>query len=333
MKHVFIINPTAGKVDAAQTLPPQIHAAQQKLGITTEIQVTQHAGHATQLALDAARQGPVRLYACGGDGTLNEVLCGVAGLPGVEVGHIPCGSGNDMIRNYGEAAAFLDLERMLQGEAHTIDLIRVNGRVAASICAAGLDAKVAYNIPVFRRLPFCGGSAAYDLAVLKCLLGKLGCHLRVESDAGSFEGDYLLTAIGNGSYYGGGYHSLPGALTDDGLLNVILVKKIPLLRIPPILKRYKLGTHFTPSGQIAPDLQGMIETFAARKVTVTSEQPFYYTLDGECGMDRTLTTEILPGAAHFILPKGMAFPQKAAPAAATAAAGGAAMPFSATVSG
>ncbi len=303
LKHVFIINPKAGKTNAGQTLPPLIRAAQKKLGVDVEIVQTQHRGHAIELAGKYAQAGPVRLYACGGDGTLNEVLCGAYEHPGVEVGHIPCGSGNDMIRNYGKAAEFLNIENMMIGAAHTIDLLRVNGRVAASICAAGLDAKVAYNIPKFRRIPFCGGSTAYTLAVVKCLLGKQGYHMTVESETGKFEGNYLLTAIGNGSYYGGGYCSLPGAKTDDGLLNVVLVNKIPLLRIAKVLGRYKAGTHFTPQGTVAPDLADIVTSFATKKITIKCDSEFYYTIDGECEPSRHITVEILPGAAQFILPK------------------------------
>ncbi len=305
LKHVFIINPTAGKTNAAETLPALIHTAAEKLQLDTEIVLTNHRGHATQIAQSYAEQGPVRLYACGGDGTLNEVLCGAYRHPGVEVGHIPCGSGNDMIRNYGKAEAFRDIENMMLGGVHTIDLLRVNGRVAASICAAGLDAKVAYEIPKFRRLPFCGGSTAYTLAVFKCLLGKLGYHMTVESDAGRFEGDYLLTAVGNGSYYGGGYRSLPGARTDDGLLNVVLVNKISLPRIAKVLGRYKAGTHFTPDGQVAPDLKDIVTAFATRSISISCDSDFYYTIDGECEPSRHIQIDILPGAVQFILPKGM----------------------------
>lgn len=306
MKYLFIINPVAGKSNSEQTLVPRIQAAAKSLGIQAEIEHTQFSGHAIQLAKQAAQSGePIRLYACGGDGTLNEVLCGAYTYPNAEVGHIPCGSGNDMIRNYGNAQEFLDLENMLTGESKIIDLIEVNGRAAASICAAGLDAKVAYNIPLFRRIPLCGGSMAYDLSVLKCLMGKLGYHMTVECEEAREEGDYLLVAIGNGSYYGGGYHSVPGAETDDGLLNVVLVKKMSLLRIAPILNRYKAGTHFAGDGTIAEDLQDVISTFATKEITLSCDKEFYYTIDGECAATKKIKVKVLPAAARFILPKGL----------------------------
>ncbi len=307
MKHVFIVNPKAGKANAGESLIPHIREAQQKLGADVEILRSEYAGHTVELARAAAQNSPVRLYACGGDGTLNEVLRGVheAGCPvdAVEIGHIPCGSGNDMIRNFGPAETYLDIAAMMTAGSRVIDLIEANGRVAASICAAGLDAKVAYNIPIFRRLPLCGGSMAYDLAVLKCLVGKLDYHLTVESDGKIFEDDFLLTAVGNGSYYGGGYFALPNAMVDDGLLDVILVKKIPLWRIPAILARYKAGTHFAPDGTVAEDLKDVVISFTAKEIRIHCEKGLYCTADGECTQEKDIVVRILPQAARFIQPQ------------------------------
>lgn len=307
MKHIFIFNPTAGKSNAQNVLIPKIREAQQLLKTDVEIRETKYAGHAIELSRQAAAQDePVRLYACGGDGTLNEVLCGMhEACPTpehVEVGHIPCGSGNDMIRNFGPSEEFLNISAMMTAGSRRIDLIEANNRVAASICAVGLDAKVAYNIPLFRRLPFCGGSMAYDLSVLKVLIGKLDYHMTVECEEGCFEDDFLLAAIGNGSYYGGGYYSLPNALVDDGLLNVILVKKIPLLKIPPILARYKAGTHFAADGTVADDMKDIMISLATKEIRIHCDRGFYCTIDGECIFERDVHVRVLPGAARFILP-------------------------------
>ena len=80
MQHIFIINPTAGKVDASVALIPQIHAAASRAGLHPTIEVTRRAGQARDLAAQYAAGGEeVYLYACGGDGTLNEVAAGAAG--------------------------------------------------------------------------------------------------------------------------------------------------------------------------------------------------------------------------------------------------------------
>ena len=105
MQHIFIINPTAGKVDASVALIPQIHAAASRAGLHPTIEVTRRAGQARDLAAQYAAGGEeVYLYACGGDGTLNEILQGTVGHPNAAIGCVPCGSGNDYVRNFGTQA-------------------------------------------------------------------------------------------------------------------------------------------------------------------------------------------------------------------------------------
>ena len=125
MQHIFIINPTAGKVDASVALIPQIHAAASRAGVRPTIEVTRRAGQARDLAAKYASSAQeVFLYACGGDGTLNEVLQGAAGYDNAAVGCVPCGSGNDYVRNFGTQAQFLDLDAQLAARPFTVDMIR-----------------------------------------------------------------------------------------------------------------------------------------------------------------------------------------------------------------
>ena len=312
MKHIFIINPTAGKTNAAQKLIPKLQQAKEQPGTDLVYYLTEHSGHAIELAKNAVetlQEGEeLRLYACGGDGTLNEVLCGAyhdGPRKNVAVGHIPCGSGNDMLRNFGTAEDFSDITRMIQGSTRTIDLIEANGRLTASICAAGLDAKVTHNLPFFRRLPLCGGSVAYDLSVLVCLFGKMGYHMTAEYENGTFEGEYLLLAIGNGSYYGGGYYCLPQARVDDGVLNAVLVKKMPLMRMVSMLNVYKAGKHIDENGEVVPEYRDVMTILATQKIRISCDRDFYYVLDGEVASARQLDVRVLPNAAQFILPAGL----------------------------
>ena len=164
MRTLFLLNPAAGKQDCTAQLIPQIEAAARRAGLASEevtIHVTEYAGHARQLARAAAQQAaaegvPLRIYTAGGDGTFMEAMTGVQGIPGAAVGCLPYGSGNDFLRTYGTKEEFADLDAQLAGGEVTIDLLQTNLGLSATICAAGLDAQVAYGIPKFRRLPFCG---------------------------------------------------------------------------------------------------------------------------------------------------------------------------------
>ena len=109
MRTLFLLNPTAGKADCTRTLPQQINAAAARAGLAPEeytIQVTNHAGHARELANAAAQQArqsgeELRVYTAGGDGTFNEALTGIYGYANAAVGCLPFGSGNDLSSGKG----------------------------------------------------------------------------------------------------------------------------------------------------------------------------------------------------------------------------------------
>ena len=109
MRTLFLLNPTAGKADCTRTLPQQINAAAARAGLAPEeyaIQVTNHAGHARELANAAAQQArqsgeELRVFTAGGDGTFNEALTGIYGYANAAVGCLPFGSGNDFLRTFG----------------------------------------------------------------------------------------------------------------------------------------------------------------------------------------------------------------------------------------
>ena len=158
MHTLFLLNPTAGKTDCTQQLPQQINAAAAR--------ITTNAGHARELARAAAAGAqqagePLRIFTAGGDGTFNEALTGAYGFAGTAVGCLPYGSGNDFLRTFGTREEFLDLDAQLAGGAVPIDLMQTNLGLSATICAAGLDAQVAYGIPKFCPLwSSCAGTSA-----------------------------------------------------------------------------------------------------------------------------------------------------------------------------
>ena len=304
MRHVFIVNPVSGKADASGTLVPQIIDAAEKLGADYEILLTEYPGHAVELAAEQAEAGEeVRLYACGGDGTFNEVLRGVRGRANAAVGCIPCGSGNDFVRNFGGREPFLDLERMMRGPAVDIDLIQTEKGIATTICSAGLDAQVAYGIPKCRRLPFCGGAMAYNLSIVQSICGPLGHRLRVQADGEVITGEFLMLAICNGKAYGGGYVAAPEANMQDGLLDLVLIRKIGRVAVARVIGGYKKGAHIQ-NGQVAPAYRDIVLFRRVRRVEVEvlDGRPIVVTEDGECEERMGLSACVCPLDARILLP-------------------------------
>lgn len=305
MKHVFIVNPVAGKKNAGKELIPEIIRVASELGLPYEVVLTEAPGHATALAETYAQaEEEVRLYACGGDGTFHEVVQGAWAYHNAAIGCIPCGSGNDFVRNFTHKEDFLNIEAMLKGTAVEMDLVKTPEGYSTSSTSVGLDAQVAMGIDKWRRVPGCGGSASYILSAVQQIMGKLGLHLKVRLDDTELEGEYLLVAACNGKAYGGGFMAAPPARLDDGEMDVLLVKKISRLKIAGVIGSYREGTHLK-DGAVSEKLQGIITYAKAKRVEITAAEGerFAVNVDGETFLRDTMTAEICPKAARIILPE------------------------------
>ena len=237
---------------------------------------------------------------------MNEVFSGAYPYKNAAVGCIPYGSGNDFLRNFGTKEEFLGLTAQLMGEVLDIALFRPEFGVGASIAAAGLDAKIAYDIPRFRRMPLCGGETAYKLSILRNILGKLDRKLKITTDNHTIISDSHQTAVCNGGWYGGGFHAAPECAMDDGLLDGMVVRKIGLARIARVLPLYQKGRHFL-NGEIVPKLRDAIDFHRCRRVEIEvadyRDKPIAITIDGECHTTTKLTVEMLPMAGRIVLPR------------------------------
>ena len=140
---------------------------------------TQRPGGAEEMARRLAESGEeLRLYACGGDGTVNEVANGMAGFPNAAMTCIPAGTGNDFLKNFGEdAAKFADAENLWDGDALPLDLIDCNGRLCLTIACSGIDARVAESVHELGSSPLLSGRGSYLAAVaVNFLFRGIGQH-------------------------------------------------------------------------------------------------------------------------------------------------------------
>ena len=270
MRHVFIVNPAAGKKRGALELLPRIHAAfaGAEEGAYA-IRVTRGAGDATAIAREeCAGEGSVRLYACGGDGTLTETATGSAGCPRAQIAAVPCGSANDYVRSYGGTAAFLDIPAQVHGRAVPVDAVDCGDRVSMNSASMGMDAAVAQKMVRYKNLPLVSGPMSYNLAIADVFCHRIGVDLHVVMDTpdGPVErrGRYFFALAACARFYGGGYCGAPGALVDDGLLDFVLVKVMPRLKIPGFLSRYKAGRHMD---------MACCEAFRGTRMRVSSLSP------------------------------------------------------------
>lgn len=302
MRHIFVVNPHSGPQDASASVRRELEALGG--GFAWEMYTTTGSGDATRYvrSICANAQEEVRFYACGGDGTLNEVINGAAGCAQAAVGCYPCGSGNDFVKYFGGKAAFLDLKAQMEGGCTPIDLIRVNERYAVNVVNIGFEAMAAHRMVSFRRFPLFRGPRSYYPAVAVTLIDGLKNPFRLTVDgAPFFAGDILLCTFANGEYVGGSFRCAPRADLTDGQLEVCMVKPISRLKFAKLIGLYQRGEHLD-----APQLRDFLMYRRAAKIEVESDQPFMICLDGEIVRGQRFTVENAPGALRLILPAGAA---------------------------
>ena len=298
MKHIFIINPAAGKTDKTAEYTANIEKSCK--GLDYEIRVSGAPGDCTRIAREAAESGEeVRLYACGGDGTLNEVVTGAAGCDNAAVTVYVGGSGNDFVKIFDDRDAFRSLDRLLDAETAVFDLIDANGNLAINICCVGLDSRVGADMARFKRLPGVSGSLAYILSTAANLFKGISEHYIVEVDGERIDDELTFVCVANARYYGGGFYAIPDAEPDDGMLDILLVKKIRLWQIPNALARYKAG-RYKELGHIARHIR-------TDRITVRCDQDSPINLDGEIRMARNVQMKISEKKIRFFYPKGLKF--------------------------
>ncbi|MBR3529224.1 MAG: YegS/Rv2252/BmrU family lipid kinase [Bacteroidales bacterium] len=299
MKHLFVVNPQAGKHDATEEVRRQV--SQLGASVAAEVYVTRSAGDASRFVRERCEAHPdeqYRFYACGGDGTLNEVVSGVVGCPNAEMTCLPIGSGNDYVKYYGGRDRFLDLERLVEGEVHAVDVMRVNDRYSLNVCNFGFDAVVCRTMTEVRRKWLIGGRNAYTTGIVKALFTGRRTQCRVVVDGQEVHnGMMLLCTLGNGRYVGGAYQCSPRSLNDDGLIEVCLFKPLSLYRFATMLGAYRKGTFME-----RPEIADKMTYLRGRVVDIESPEPIDLTVDGEMMRAARYHIEQLPRAVRFVVP-------------------------------
>lgn len=300
MEHVFILNPAAGKTDQTAAFRRSIEEICGKQGLRYKIAISQAPGDCARLARQAAQTGqPLHLYACGGDGTLNEVISGVVGCPNVAVTHFTGGSGNDFVKIFNEPAAFRDLNRLLDYEEAEFDLISCNEDWAVNICSVGLDARIGTDVATYKRLPFVSGSGAYILSTLINTCKGISEHYVVEINGERIDARQTMICVANGRYYGGGFYPVPEADPADGKLDVLLVKNLNVLQVAAVIGKYKKGLYAT--------LPHLVRHFSTDHVRILCDRPTAINLDGELRRAETVDIRLTGEKLRFFYPKGLSW--------------------------
>lgn len=301
MRHLFIVNPIAGGKDHTEDVRAKAESAFRGRAEGYELYVTRAPMDAAEkIAREAERGERMRVYACGGDGTFNECVCGAAQRPNVAVCPFPTGTGNDFCRMFGEEKdLYRDLPALLDGREQPIDLIRCNGRWCANICSVGIDARIGVDVHKYSSLPLIGGAGGYVVSLLVNVFKGINRPLSVRSGDFSAQGKHALVCACNGRYYGGGFNPSRDARPDDGLLDVFVIKSVSLPTLARLIGKYASGR--------ADELPRYITHLRTDRLDIGFEEESVINIDGEALYGRRAEIRLVPGALRLIVPRGMRF--------------------------
>ena len=305
MKHLFLINPAAGSRDRTAEYTAAIEDACGKRGLDYRIEVSAAPGECRRLAREAAETGEeYRIYACGGDGTLNEVAAGAAGFDNAAVSILSGGSGNDFVKIFDDPKAFFDLERLLDAQEVSFDLIRCNDDYALNICSVGLDARIGTDVARYKRIPLLHGFRAYAASTVVNVVRGIAEHYVVEINGERIDSEQTFVCVCNGRFYGGGFNPVPEADPADGVLDVLLVKKVSRLQVPAVIGKYKNGRY--------RELAQLIRHIPTDHVRILCDKPTAINLDGELRTAQVVDISLAKEKVRFFYPRGLTWAAKEA---------------------
>lgn len=301
LRHLFIINRHAGKKESWKTISSQLDALRVP---NLSVRYTSCRGDATAIAREFVGQSDdfARIYACGGDGTLNEVIRGVYDLENCAVAPVPIGSGNDFIRSFPfEREDFLNIKSLIGGETLEVDLLRCGEHISCNSVTIGYDCAVAKNVDKFKRLRLITSSFAYKLSIFYCLINGRKHLFKIITDGREIKNDgtYLLSVCAKGKFYGGGIKCSPKADNSDGYIDFMCVKTVGVLKFVSLLPTFVKGGH------IDNPRFDFVEHKKCRTVEYISERETEIGVDGEIIPVRRAKIEVLPKAVKIIVPNKM----------------------------
>lgn len=225
-KILFFINPVSGTGRRVQLEKKIIKKCTEKK-VVFEILFTSKDGDYSFLKEKIHKDGITEVVICGGDGSLGPVIASILKVK-VNIGIIPLGSGNGLALTAKiPRAVDKALEIIFEGKASPVDAFFINNRFSCMLCGIGLDAQVAYDFSLQKKR----GLATYITQSFKNFLSASPYHFELKIQDTKFKVDAFFICIANSNQFGNNFTIAPEASLSDGLLDIIVVKKMSKPRI------------------------------------------------------------------------------------------------------
>ena len=302
MRWHIIANPVAGR-RRARLWAPELADVLKSRGDNVELFYTTGGtgrSSAEELAREAVGRDVDRVVACGGDGTVHQVInglmSGTTGQAGAILGVLPAGRCNDLAIALGipRREKNAAIETILEGAPRAMDLGRIGDRYFSTVATLGFDSEVASYVGEGKPPRVLKGTLAYVYAVLVKLVRYRDVTVTMRGDFGEYSGDIFLAATGNTAHYGGGMMIAPPADPHDGSLDLCLVRSAPRLDVVRMITKVFSGQHVKhPS----------VTMHRVRRLEISSVQPLSLWADGEPIAQLPATIEVIPDCLSVLAPR------------------------------
>ena len=311
MKHLIIFNPGAGKDNGADAFRALIK--EKFAGLDYEVYETTGPRSVIPFLRKYLKEqkDTVRVYACGGDGTVHEVANGLVGANNAELAILPIGTGNDFVKTYGvtneEIQKYRDFTPLIKGEAKPIDLSKISGGnleepwYSINVINFGFDAIVGARGNYYKEHGFPKkvkeGTNPYDYALKNDAMkyGRFN-NIEVYADGEKLnEKKLLLTTLAQGQWVGGQFKCAPKSDNTDGLIDVCVMKTMTLIGLGMIIGTYTKGKHLDKPRKKFVYRQ-------AKEIKMVSPEEFDVCVDGEMIRGKEFKVESCPKAIKLVPP-------------------------------
>lgn len=300
---IAVVNPKAGGGKVAIEWPVLSAVLKEKKVSFDEV-FTTHRYHAVELVIYALKLGYRKIISVGGDGTLHEVVNGIfhqteVPVRDVTLAVLPAGSGNDWAKMYGvpvdydKAAELIVKERTLLQDVGKVVYMEAgvtNSRYMVNVAGIGLDANICYYCNKAKREN--GRKGSYIKAAVNALMGRRFNETEVKADGRTFfKGKMFSIGFGIGKYSGGGMIQVPDAIADDGLINLMVARKLPKLKFAFLFRELFKGTIYEIK---------QVQHTMGKKFEVSTENPDRIEIDGEVVGTTPMSLEVIPNTLRVV---------------------------------
>ncbi len=311
IKNIFFVNPVAGnqkyKEKFIETIQSFADSGTHDIMVYKTLKDRKTVEIIDEICENSQPEYTYRFFACGGDGTLNEIIEGAIKYENAEIGVFPMGTGNDFVRSFDvDFKNFSDVSMQMSAEPVEVDLVEITRdsydrkEYFVNMLNIGFDANVVRKTHDIKKNKWIPNKMAYLLGVAKMLVSMKGAEIEVTVDNKVIHrGTVLLTAVGNGACCGGGIKCLPTADLNDGLMDVGIILPVSRLKFIKLFSKYAKGTHVDIGFR-----DGFLKYVQGEKCTIEAlDGNFIFCIDGEEDYCKKITCSISKKKLKFLIPK------------------------------